>query len=171
MIYPVANAAGQYSEGVINHGYDAYKGFSQGNWWEGTKNTALFAVDVAPFLVKGSGAVSTEVNAAHNVASFERLKASLAQSEISNLSATGSALKADPLHMASSFVVDDIAAKGRFFTIKGGDGVSRNLTQMEGIINGKKGVHEWIINENNQLSHQRFINGGKITGYPNQVVK
>ncbi len=163
--------AQEYVNGVIDHAKGVYQGIKEGDYWSAAKNGALLGLDVAPFLVKGSGAVSTEIDDAHNVANFERLKTSLAQQEILNAPAAGSVLKSDAYHMAGSFVVDDIATKGRFFTIKGADRVLRNLTQMEGTVNGQKGIFEWIINENNQLSHQRFIPGGKITGYPNQVVK
>jgi RHS repeat-associated protein len=164
-------AAREYVTGVVDHAVGVYDGIKDANYWSAAGNGLLLGLDVAPFLVKGSGAISTEVNAAHNAAGFERFKAVLAQQEILNSPAIASGLKSDALHRAGSFVVDDIATKGRFFTIKGGDGVFRNLTQMEGAVNGNKGIFEWIVNEYNQLSHQRFIKGGQITGYPNQVVK
>jgi filamentous hemagglutinin len=44
------------------------------------------------------------------------------------------------------------------------------LRQLEGSYNGKNGIFEWII-DNNQVTHRRFIPNGKITGYPNQLVK
>jgi hypothetical protein len=110
-------------------------------------------------------------NAAKNAAQFEKLKATLAQQEISSAEVVGSALKkGDSMHRAGSFVTKDIATKGRFFSIKGNDGLTHNLTQMKGEVNGKKGIFEWIVNAEGKLTHQRFIPGGKITGLPNQKV-
>jgi filamentous hemagglutinin len=70
-----------------------------------------------------------------------------------------------------SWVVDNPAAQQ--FTIKGGDGVARELYQLPGELNGKSGVFEWMIDRsgtNPVIRHQRFIPGGSITGYPNQVI-
>lgn len=36
-------------------------------------------------------------------------------------------------------------------------------------MDGKSGVFEWIVNAKGELTHQRFIPEGKITGTPNQV--
>ncbi|WP_413623811.1 hemagglutinin repeat-containing protein [Luteibacter sp. Lutesp34] len=100
---------------------------------------------------------------------FERQKAGYAADEIKNADPVGSALKDDPLHRAPSFVVDEIPDKGRVFTIQGGDKQMYNLTQMEGVVNGQPGIFEWIVNANGELTHQRFIPGGQITGTPNQI--
>lgn len=90
----------------------------------------------------------------------------------SGLERTGTALsKSDPFHRSVSWVVDNPAAQ--WFAIKGGDGVSRELYQLPGEVNGKSGVFEWIIDRsgtNPVINHQRFIPGGSITGVPNQVV-
>lgn len=108
-------------------------------------------------------------SSAQNVALGERQKATYAAQEIKNATPVGSALKDDPLHRAPSYVLDQIPLKGRTFTLTGGDGKSYNLTQMEGVVNGKSGVYEWIVTPKGELSHQRFIPSGKITGTPNQV--
>jgi hypothetical protein len=107
-------------------------------------------------------------NPAHNAADFERLKAQLAQEEIEGAPATGSALKSDAEHRAASFVTDT-AGEGQHTTIVGGDQVPRNLTQVEGEMNGRSGIFEWIVDEKGNLTHQRFIPGGVRTGFPNQV--
>lgn len=90
----------------------------------------------------------------------------------SGLERTGSALsKSDALHRSVSWVVDNPAAQR--FAIKGGDGVGRELYQLPGEVNGKSGVFEWIIDRsgsNPVINHQRFIPGGSVTGFPNQVV-
>jgi hypothetical protein len=108
-------------------------------------------------------------DSASNVALFERQRAGYAAQEIRNAQPVGSALKDDPLHRAPSYVIDQIPEKGRLFTIRGGDGKSYNLTQMEGAVDGKSGIFEWLVNSTGELTHQRFIPAGKITGMPNQV--
>lgn len=89
---------------------------------------------------------------------------------LSKVDRVGSALKDDPFHRSVSWVVDDPNA--RKFVFQGGDGVQRTLYQLLGEMNGKPGVFEWILDESGSkpvIVHQRFIPGGSITGYPNQV--
>lgn len=99
----------------------------------------------------------------------ERFRASLSAQELATASRVGSGLKADSLHRAGSFVVDDVAQSGRVFALRGGDGVQRTLTQVEGTVNGQRGVFEWIVDPAGSVTHQRFIPDGRITGSPNQV--
>lgn len=91
----------------------------------------------------------------------------------SALERTGSALsRSDPFHRSVSWVVDNPDAQ-RFVSM-GGDGVPRDLFQLPGELNGKLGVFEWIIDRSGSdpvITHQRFIPGGSVTGYPNQVVR
>jgi filamentous hemagglutinin len=57
------------------------------------------------------------------------------------------------------------------FTFTGGDGGVRELNQLPGELNQKPGIFEWIVNRSGEdplITHQRFIPGGDITGYPNQ---
>ncbi len=89
---------------------------------------------------------------------------------LSQATRVGSALKSDAFHRSVSWVVDNPAAQR--FTITGGDGVQRALYQLPGELNGKPGVFEWIVDDssgNPVITHQRFITGGGVTGYPNQV--
>jgi filamentous hemagglutinin len=77
-------------------------------------------------------------------------------------------LKADASHRAASFGLDAVAKAGQSFSLKGGDGVTRTLIQAPGRVNGKAGVFKYIIDKAGQVTHQRFIERGVITGLPNQ---
>ncbi|MRS17322.1 filamentous hemagglutinin N-terminal domain-containing protein [Enterobacteriaceae bacterium RIT691] len=82
----------------------------------------------------------------------------------------GSGLKPDPTHRGASYLSREQLMEGKVFTIKGGDGIERQLLQTQGSFNGKKGVFEYIYDNNGNVTHQRFIEGGGITGLPNQRV-
>lgn len=88
---------------------------------------------------------------------------------MSQMERVGSGLKGDLFHRSVSWVVDNPAAQR--FTITGGDGVVRDLYQLPGELNGKPGVYEWIVDRSGSepvITHQRFIPGGSVTGWPNQ---
>lgn len=78
----------------------------------------------------------------------------------------GKATKLDS-HHAFNDIVDNYANKGKAFTLKGADGKTRRLYQVEGSLNGKDGIFEWIYEKNKGVTHRRFIPNGKITGKPN----
>lgn len=104
-----------------------------------------------------------------NFALFERQRIEYASKEIKVATPTERATKDDPMHRAPSFVVNKISSYGRTFSLRGGDGSNNTITQMLGGMNGKSGVFEWIINSKRELTHQRFIPDGRITGTPNQT--
>jgi len=86
----------------------------------------------------------------------------------------GSALKIDGQHGFSN-IIDNYAGEATRFNIptKGPGGVvlrKSELFQLRGSLNDRSGIFEWIL-DNNQITHRRFIPGGNITGYPNQIVK
>ncbi len=87
-----------------------------------------------------------------------------------NAERVGSALKDDPAHRAASFLSKEQLASGKTYSFTGGDGSSYILLQTKGKMDGKQGIFEYILNSKGQVTHQRFINGGTYTGFPNQVV-
>jgi hypothetical protein len=109
------------------------------------------------------------------------MKADLAQQELLGAAPRGSALKGSGPFSPRTFGSDldvghasptfarEMASSGQHFTIRGGDGIYRNLTQVPGQVNGQPGIFEFIVGPEG-LTHQRFILHGQITGYPNQRV-
>ena len=85
---------------------------------------------------------------------------------ITNSVRRGKANKLDA-HHAFSDIVDNYAGKAKTFSLKGGDGKERQLYQIKGSLRGKKGIFEWILDEDMGVTHRRFIPNGKITGKPN----
>ncbi|KJF66930.1 hypothetical protein RS75_14965 [Rhizobium nepotum 39/7] len=130
---------------------------------------AVYRFTVNSAKVSTADRATLEILTPQNAANFERQRATYAAQEILNAKPVGSALKDDPLHRAASYVVDRIPQDGRVFTIRGNDGQSYNLTQMVGSVDGKAGIFEWIVDAQKQLTHQRFIPGGRINGTPNQI--
>ena len=76
-----------------------------------------------------------------------------------------------PKEHGFSNIVDNYPTIANEYSLVGGDGISRRFFQIEGSNNGKIGVFEWIVEPNGNISHRRFINGGTLTGKPNQVPK
>ena len=72
----------------------------------------------------------------------------------------------DKYHRVGSF--ERFSCKGRHFTIRWNNGVHRNLILVETTFEEVKGVKDWIVNEQGNLTHQLLIKIGRITGYPNQ---
>lgn len=77
-------------------------------------------------------------------------------------------LKRDPLH-AFPDIVDNYVGDATRFSLTGVDNISRTLYQLEGSLNGKQGIFEWIIDPDplKGVTHRRFIEGVGITGIPN----
>ena len=82
----------------------------------------------------------------------------------------GSALKLDEMH-AFDDIIDNYVDSATHFPLKGGDDVMRDLYQIEGSLNGKQGIFEWIVDPDPSLgvTHRRFIPNIKITGKPNAI--
>jgi hypothetical protein len=87
---------------------------------------------------------------------------------------TGSAayksLNVDDAQHFFSNIVDNYASQATKFSLKGGDGVVRDLYQIHGSLRGHPGVFEWIVERENVI-HRRFIPGGLVNGIPNQIVQ
>ncbi|MEW8027273.1 MAG: RHS repeat-associated core domain-containing protein [Candidatus Thiodiazotropha sp.] len=76
-----------------------------------------------------------------------------------------SALQDDMWHQAAVFKLEEAAVYGQHFAIVGNRGQSQTLTQITGHLNGEYGVFEYIV-VGDQLVHQMFFRGGRITGVP-----
>ncbi|MBK5471323.1 MULTISPECIES: WXG100 family type VII secretion target [Bacillus] len=70
-----------------------------------------------------------------------------------------------------SDVIDNYSRFAEEFPLVGGDRIKRELYQITGSNNGNKGVFEWIVEPNGDVSHRRFIENGVMTGKPNQIPK
>ncbi len=108
---------------------------------------------------------------------YRRLKALAAKgidNSVIGKPRVGSANKTDPTHRFND-IIDNYAGDATKFNIPtkgpGGQVVrTSELRQIEGGLNGRDGVFEWVIDQGN-VTHRRFIPGGKVTGFPNQVPK
>ncbi|WP_242491290.1 hypothetical protein [Bacillus cereus] len=76
-----------------------------------------------------------------------------------------------PKEHGFSDIVDNYSRFADEFPLVGGDEISRRFFRLEGSSGGKKGVFEWIVEPNGNVSHRRFIENGIVTGNPNQVPK
>jgi RHS repeat-associated protein len=75
----------------------------------------------------------------------------------------GSGLRTDIYHRAASFISESHLSKGIVYDL----GKNNTLLQVEGALNGKIGIFEYILNELGQVNHQLFKQGGIINGIPN----
>ena len=93
------------------------------------------------------------------------------KSNILEAKSVGSAEKQDPYHKVadSKLIKQEIlnSDSTKIFDITGRDGNHYTLIQGEGTVNGKVGIFEYIVNDANEITHQVFVEGGKVTGMPN----
>lgn len=138
------------------------------------KTAGLDAVGIIPFIgeiadgAKAIDKASDVAKAVDKIADSTKnvRKSKKINSSILNSKRVGSATKGDKYHSFND-IIDNYATKGKKFNIKGGDGKTRKLYQVEGYLNGKNGVFEWIYEKDKGITHRRFIENGKITGKPN----
>jgi len=102
----------------------------------------------------------------HSVGQLQNLKLQYTADEILNANRAGSGLISDPNHRAPTFLGREQLETGVLFDLFGGDGVKVRLLQMEGMVNGKKGIFEFIVEQNGNVTHQLFKPGATITGLP-----
>jgi hypothetical protein len=142
----------------------------------GDVETAANAARTQPYGDGASASASPGAEAAGNTGASVGVDGQKGSANIENpvlgRPRTGSATKTDPQHsfpdMADNYVGD--ATKFSIPT-KGPGGVivrQSDLYQVEGTLNGKPGIFEWIVDQG-QVTHRRFIPDGKITGFPNQT--
>lgn len=150
--YKKAGASGSFNAGV-----------------EGGK----LVTDIAGLLAGGAGVVKNGVVLTQKIvvkttSMVETALKSSVVNKILKADRIGSGLKPDPTHRGASYLSREQLMEGKVFTLKGGDGVERKLLQAEGSFNDKKGIYEYIYDKQGNVTHQRFIENGKITGLPNQ---
>ncbi|MDR1426057.1 MAG: hypothetical protein LBI70_03675 [Rickettsiales bacterium] len=103
---------------------------------------------------------------------FNEIKSRLENAEL-NEHATKSIKKDESFHgkanekrLAGESMIE---GKTGIFNLKGGDGnPNYKLIQTEGSLDSKhhnyKGIYEYIMNDKGQITHERFVENGKITG-------
>lgn len=107
-----------------------------------------FKTAVKKLINKGAGKVLSPSEAANKIVNAERV---------------GSGLKGDTYHRAASYLSESQISKGTVYDL----GKNNTLLQVEGSVNGKTGIFEYILNKNGQVTHQLFKEGGVINGIPN----
>ncbi|NEG81149.1 filamentous hemagglutinin [Pantoea agglomerans] len=148
------------------------KAGSSGSFNAGVEGGKL-VTDIAGLLAGGAGvvkggAVLTEKVVAKSAGMVETALKSSVVNKILEADRIGSGLKPDPTHRGASYLSREQLMDGKVFIIKGGDGIERKLLQAEGSFNDKKGIFEYIYDNKGNVTHQRFIEDGGITGTPNQ---
>lgn len=151
-------AAAGWMKMISGRDYDTFT--SRGMQGLGVPRDAANIVDAGISIASSMGIAAAEQAARIEVAQLAR--------QINTAERVGSALKPDATHRAASFLSEDQLKSGSFFKIVGGDNVERKLLQTKGAMNGETGIFEYIVNPTGEITHQRFISGGRITGYPNQ---
>ena len=78
----------------------------------------------------------------------------------------------DIQHVWNRHSIEIVVDNGQAFQCIGNDGESYVIIQQIGNHDGTTGVFEMIFDlQNEVVTHQRFIPGGIITGYPNQITQ
>lgn len=129
---------------------------TQAGYYASIVANAMMGNAYVPKAAVGAAAAKTGASLAQRIVSADRV---------------GNALKSDASHRAASFLSKAQLEAGTSFTIRGGDNVVRELLQTPGVMNGRSGIFEYILDPTKGVTHQRFIAGGSITGIPNQVVR
>ncbi|WP_312348849.1 hemagglutinin repeat-containing protein [Leclercia sp.] len=169
----VSNAIKQSYIDRIDHMEAEYKkAGASGSFNAGVEGGKL-VTDIAGLLAGGAGVVKNGVVLTQKIvvkttSMVETALKSSVVNKILKADRIGSGLKPDPTHRGASYLSREQLMEGKVFTLKGGDGVERKLLQAEGSFNDKKGIYEYIYDKQGNVTHQRFIENGKITGLPNQ---
>jgi hypothetical protein len=128
---------------------------------------AALGASLGPYVARLSSAAAAKIASAATAtgAAASKMTASSAAKIISTAKRVGSALsKSDIYHRSASWLTKSQLAKGKVFSINNG---TRTLLQVNGELNGKKGIFEYIIDEYGNVCHQLFKAGGVINGKPN----
>ena len=146
--------------GLVSGGIQGYcSAKSQGlNPWTGAKlpettvNTPNVPLEVQAEMTTGGGNIRADIkNATYNERCLEKVSGT------------------DGQHNWSDYTVDLVIENGEIFSITGYDGRSYVLVQQLGKRYGLDGVYEILYNpEIQQITHQRFVPGGIMSGGTNQ---
>lgn len=144
---------------VVMMGYSLYRGYQIS---QEPANTIYTPHPATGGKQPSSNAQVTNKNSEFVSESSEKLSELIPQAN-----RIGSALKNDIYHRSASYVSSEQLSQGTVFNIVGRDGNPYILLQVEGGVNGKYGVFEYIINSSGEIPHQLFKEGGMISGIPN----
>lgn len=128
------------------------------NYEEAIREAVEFSIRLERMSYISCGGLSLDLTSLSQVMSSPEIA-----KRIVNAERVGSGLKSDIYHRAASYLTEEQLSKGKVFNLDN----NKILLQVEGSVNGKEGVFEYILDELGRVTHQLFKEGGMINGIPN----